>query len=74
MYTIHLGYDLRETPFKVNLVDPGYVATDFNDHAGTDSVEVAAQRIINVALLGKDGPTGELFSEDSSLENGICPW
>ena len=74
MYTIHLAYDLRETPFKVNLVDPGYVATDFNDHAGTDSVEVAAQRIIKVALLGKEGPTGQFFSEDSSPENGICPW
>lgn len=33
-YTIVLAYDLRDTAFKVNAVDPGYTATDFNNHSG----------------------------------------
>lgn len=38
MYTIVLAYELRDTPFKVNAVDPGFTATDFNQHSGTGSL------------------------------------
>ncbi|MEJ7661359.1 MAG: SDR family NAD(P)-dependent oxidoreductase [Hymenobacter sp.] len=31
-YTVMLAYELRDTPFKVNAVDPGFTATDFNNH------------------------------------------
>ena len=33
-YTIVLAYELKDLPFKVNAIDPGYTATDFNHHSG----------------------------------------
>ena len=56
-YTIMLAYELRDTPFKVNAVDPGYTATDFNHHSGPGSVQDAAARLVKAAMLGPDGPT-----------------
>ena len=73
-YTIMLAYELRATPFKVNAVDPGYTATDFNHHSGPGSVQDAAARVVKAALLGPDGPTSQFFSDDNSPETGISPW
>ena len=73
-YTIMLAYELRDTPFKVNAVDPGYTATDFNHHSGPGSVPEAAARLVKAALLGPDGPTSQFFSDDNAPETGISPW
>jgi NAD(P)-dependent dehydrogenase (short-subunit alcohol dehydrogenase family) len=73
-YTIMLAYELRDTPFKVNAVDPGYTATDFNHHSGPGSVSDAAARLVKAALLGPDGPTSQFFSDDNAPETGISPW
>ncbi|NID09720.1 SDR family oxidoreductase [Fibrivirga algicola] len=73
-YTIVLAYELRDTPFKVNAVDPGYTATDFNHHSGPGSVPDAAARLVKAATLGPDGPTGQFFSDDNAPETGISPW
>ncbi len=73
-YTIVLAYDLRDTPFKVNVVDPGYTATDFNHHSGPGNVSDAAARVVKAALLGPDGPTSQFFSDDNAPETGISPW
>ncbi|HWB24990.1 MAG TPA: SDR family oxidoreductase [Chitinophagaceae bacterium] len=37
-YTIALAYDLKDLNFKVNAVDPGYTATDFNNYRGYKTV------------------------------------
>lgn len=74
MYTVILAYELRETAAKVNAVDPGFTATDFNNHTGTGTVEVAAARLVKYALLGADGPTGKFFSEEVNPETGEIPW
>jgi len=74
MYTIVLAYELRDTPFKVNAVDPGFTKTDFNNHRGTGTVEVAASRIVKYAVLAQDGPTGLYISEEVNPETGIIPW
>ncbi|MDV6169082.1 SDR family oxidoreductase [Flavobacterium sp. DG1-102-2] len=74
MYTIKLAYELRETPFKVNAVDPGYTKTDFNHHNGPGRVEDAASRVAKYALIDADGPTGKFFSEESNPETGYIPW
>ncbi|MDQ3710846.1 MAG: SDR family oxidoreductase [Acidobacteriota bacterium] len=74
MYTIVLAYELRDTPFKVNAVDPGFVATDFNNHRGTGTVEEAGARIAKYALIDSDGPTGKFFSEETNPETGEIPW
>jgi NAD(P)-dependent dehydrogenase (short-subunit alcohol dehydrogenase family) len=73
-YTIMLAYELRDTPFKVNAVDPGYTATDFNHHSGPGSVSDAAARLVKAASLGPDGPTSQFFSDDNAPETGISPW
>jgi NAD(P)-dependent dehydrogenase (short-subunit alcohol dehydrogenase family) len=74
MYTINLAYELRDTPFKVNAVCPGYTKTDFTGHQGTSTVEEAGQRIVKYALIGPDGPTGKYFSEEYFPEPTNCPW
>jgi len=73
-YTIMLAYELRDTPFKVNAVDPGYTATDFNHHSGPGTVADAAARLVKAATLGPDGPTSQFFSDDNAPETGISPW
>ncbi len=74
MYTINLAYELRETDFKVNAVCPGFVATDFNGHRGTGTVEEGGIRIAKYAMIGADGPTGKFISEEYNSETGETPW
>ncbi len=74
MYTVNLAYEVRDTPFKVNAVCPGYTQTDFTGHQGTSTVEEAGQRIAKYALLGPDGPTGQYFSEEYFPAPATCPW
>ena len=54
---------------RINAVDPGYTATDFNDHRGTKPVEQGAEIIVRMAELDRSGPTGAFVDE-----NGIVPW
>ena len=74
MYTITLAYELRDTPFKVNAVDPGYTATDFNHHSGPGTIADAAARLVKTATIDADGPTGIFLSDDNNPETGISPW
>ncbi len=74
MFTIALAYELQDTPFKVNAVDPGFTATDFNGHSGTGTVEDAAARLVKYATIDAEGPTGKFFSDDNSPETGESPW
>ncbi|HEY0246480.1 MAG TPA: SDR family oxidoreductase [Mucilaginibacter sp.] len=72
-YTVVLAYELKDTPFKVNVVDPGYTQTDFNHHSGPGTVEKAAAIIVKYATIGANGPTGKYFSND--MEGGEeSPW
>lgn len=73
-YTVVLAYELRDSNFKVNVIDPGYTATDFNHHSGPGSVESAAQFIIKHTLTDENAPTGQFFSNDIKDETGISPW
>jgi NAD(P)-dependent dehydrogenase (short-subunit alcohol dehydrogenase family) len=54
---------------RINSVDPGFTATDFNDHRGTQTVEQGAEVIVRYALITGDGPTGGFFDR-----NGAEPW
>ena len=54
---------------RINSVDPGFTATDFNEHRGTQSVEEGAEVIVRYALVPVDGPTGGFFDRD-----GVEPW
>jgi len=54
---------------RINMVDPGYTATDLNGHRGVKPVEQGAEAIVRMALAGPDGPTGTFTDE-----NGTVPW
>ncbi|KMQ65297.1 short-chain dehydrogenase [Chryseobacterium sp. FH2] len=73
MFTVHLAYELRDTPFKVNAVCPGYTKTDFTGYNGGE-VEEAGKRIVKYALLDKDGVTGKFISEETNPTTGEIPW
>jgi NAD(P)-dependent dehydrogenase (short-subunit alcohol dehydrogenase family) len=68
-WTVHLAYELRDTPIKVNAVHPGYTKTDLNDGAGDLDVAVGASTSVSMALLDDDGPSGQY------VHLGEClPW
>lgn len=73
-YTVALAYELKETAFKVNVVDPGFTATDFNNHHGIKNVEDSASFVAKYAMLEADGPTGKYFSHDYEPNNNESPW
>lgn len=54
---------------RVNVVDPGYTATDLNGHRGTQTIEEGAEIIVRMARIGPDGPTGGYFDR-----HGPVPW
>jgi NAD(P)-dependent dehydrogenase (short-subunit alcohol dehydrogenase family) len=74
MYSIILAYELRDTLVKVNMVDPGFIKTDFNNHRGTGTVEEAGARIVKYVLIDSNGPTGKFFSEEYDPATGEIPW
>lgn len=67
--TVQFANDLKGTPIKVNAADPGYVATDLNQHRGPRTVQQGAIAPVRLATLPPDGPTGGYFNED-----GTVPW
>jgi NAD(P)-dependent dehydrogenase (short-subunit alcohol dehydrogenase family) len=54
---------------KVNVVEPGYTATDLNGNRGHQSVAEGAEIIVRMATIGADGPTGTFRDR-----NGTMPW
>lgn len=68
-FTVMLAHELKDTAVKVNSADPGYTATDLNDHRGYRTVEQGASVIIQLATLPADGATGGYFNDQ-----GVVPW
>jgi NAD(P)-dependent dehydrogenase (short-subunit alcohol dehydrogenase family) len=54
---------------RINAVEPGYTATDLNQHMGTQTVAEGAEIIARMAQIGRDGPTGSYVSAQGPL-----PW
>lgn len=73
-YTIILAYELKDLPFKVNAIDPGYTATDFNHHSGPGTVESAANFIVKHTFTDENAPTGQFFSNDIEDSSEVSPW
>jgi NAD(P)-dependent dehydrogenase (short-subunit alcohol dehydrogenase family) len=49
----------RQLPnVRVNVVDPGYTATDLNANSGPQTVTEGTDAIVAMATIGADGPTG----------------
>jgi len=51
----------------VNAADPGYCATDLNDHRGWRTAAEGAAVAVRLATLDADGPTGGFFSDDGPV-------
>jgi NAD(P)-dependent dehydrogenase (short-subunit alcohol dehydrogenase family) len=54
---------------RINVVDPGYTATDLNGNSGTQNVTEGTDAIVKLATIGSDGPTGSFQDR-----NGTVPW
>jgi NAD(P)-dependent dehydrogenase (short-subunit alcohol dehydrogenase family) len=60
----------RQYPgMRINVVDPGYTATDFNGHNGNQTIEEGAEIIIRLARVDQTGPTAQYLSL-----TGTMPW
>ena len=69
MLTVQLAWELRDTRIIVNSADPGFTATDLNQHRGTQSIPEGSAEIIRLALLPDDGVSGTF-----SNAQGVVPW
>jgi NAD(P)-dependent dehydrogenase (short-subunit alcohol dehydrogenase family) len=58
-----------EPDIRINAVDPGYTATDFNAHSGHQSITEGTDAIVAAAQIGADGPTGTFTDR-----YGVVPW
>jgi NAD(P)-dependent dehydrogenase (short-subunit alcohol dehydrogenase family) len=68
-FTIHLAYELKDTPMKVNSAHPGWVKTDMGTDAAPMEIPEGGKTGVELALLGEDGPTGGYFHLGQTL-----PW
>jgi NAD(P)-dependent dehydrogenase (short-subunit alcohol dehydrogenase family) len=68
-YTVHLAYELRRTPIKVNAAHPGWVKTDMGGTNAPMELEDGAKTSVALATLPADGPSGAFIHMGESL-----PW
>ncbi|MFC9219608.1 SDR family oxidoreductase [Streptomyces hygroscopicus] len=67
--TIQYAKELSGTNILINNACPGYVATDLNGFAGTQTPEQGAAIAVRLATLPDNGPTGQMFDD-----GGVVPW
>ena len=60
MITVQFANELKSTGIKVNSANPGYTATDMNEHRGAKTVEQGAATPVRLALLPMTAPPPEL--------------
>jgi len=52
---------------RINVVDPGYTATDLNGHSGPQTVTEGTDAVVAMASVGADGPTGTFTDRHGAL-------
>ena len=62
-----IAHALKDTRIKINNADPGYCATDLNDHSGPRSAEQGARIAVKLATLPDDAPSGGLYNDEGSV-------
>jgi NAD(P)-dependent dehydrogenase (short-subunit alcohol dehydrogenase family) len=67
-YGVHLAYELKDTPIKVNVAHPGSVVTDMNAN-GNLQVDEGAKTSVALAALSNDGYNGKFIHLGKEL-----PW
>jgi NAD(P)-dependent dehydrogenase (short-subunit alcohol dehydrogenase family) len=68
-YTVHLAWELKDTPIKVNSAHPGWVKTELGTEAAPMEIPEGAKTSVALALLGADGPSGHFIHLGNEL-----PW
>jgi NAD(P)-dependent dehydrogenase (short-subunit alcohol dehydrogenase family) len=81
MVTALYAKELWGTAVKVNAANPGYCATDLNDHSGFRTATQGAETVVHLVTLGDDGPTGSFYGHiwrtdprPGDPEVGTLPW
>jgi NAD(P)-dependent dehydrogenase (short-subunit alcohol dehydrogenase family) len=78
MITVMYAKELRDTPVKVNAANPGFTATDFNNHRGFRSASEGAEPSVYLATLPDDGPNGihwgYIWTTDGAGGYGEIAW
>ena len=67
---VAMANELEPEGIPVNAVSPGFVRTNLNGYAGTETLEYGAREIVRVALVGSKGPTGRL----TRWQDETIPW
>ncbi|HXB60185.1 MAG TPA: SDR family oxidoreductase [Candidatus Acidoferrales bacterium] len=68
-FTVHLAYELRNTPIKVNSAHPGWVKTEMGGEGANLDISEGSKTSAMLATLPDDGPTGGYFHLGQKL-----PW
>jgi NAD(P)-dependent dehydrogenase (short-subunit alcohol dehydrogenase family) len=68
-YTVHLAWELKDTPIKVNAAHPGWVKTEMGGEGATMEIQDGAKTSVALATLGPDGPNGGYLHMGETL-----PW
>src|SRR5262249_24345215 len=68
-FTIHLAYDLKDTPIKVNAAHPGWVKTDMGGEGATLEIEDGVKTSVELATLPDEAPSGKFIHMGDEL-----PW
>ena len=69
MLTVLFANELRDTPVRVNAVDPGPVNTPMTQGKATRQPDDGARPVVRAVMMRNDGPTGCFFDE-----RGVVPW
>ncbi len=69
MVTVLFANEFRETPLRINAVDPGPVNTPMTQGRATRRPIDGAEPVLAAVLIADDGPTGCFFDEQ-----GVVPW
>jgi NAD(P)-dependent dehydrogenase (short-subunit alcohol dehydrogenase family) len=68
-FTVHLAWELKDTPIKVNSAHPGWVKTDMGTDAAPMEIPDGAKTSVDLALIGPEGPSGRFIHLGNEL-----PW
>ena len=68
-YTVHLAWELKDTPIKVNAAHPGWVKTEMGGEGATMEIQDGAKTSVALATVGPYGPNGSFLHMGETL-----PW
>jgi NAD(P)-dependent dehydrogenase (short-subunit alcohol dehydrogenase family) len=52
---------------RINAVDPGYTATDFNGHSGPQTITEGSDATVRLATEGPDRPSGRYYDRSGEI-------